>query len=102
MRCATVNTKISIGEGVSAGVQEPVQRQIEYKLASMSATLQSLNAHLEKVRPGQQQPECFVCTMQARLVGGGVYRVETRGPRSDICVSDAASRLARTIKRNAR
>ena len=93
-----MNSKLAIGEGVPAAIEPDLRRQIRVKTASLDASVASLSTRLEV--DDASQPGWLVCLMQARLVSGATYHVETRGLRPEVCVADAASRLVRAIGRD--
>ena len=96
-----MNSKVTIGPGVAPRLEGSIDRQLNFKLASLSASLRSVHATLSTL-PREVNPRGkveYLCKISARVTNGASYEVENIGPEPHMCVADAASRLARTITR---
>ena len=90
--------ELELDEGLQAAWADRIRRQIDFKLASLTAHVRMVQVWLS-VTEDKTGDDMYRCTMRATLGGGVVEEVETTGPLPNICVADAAARLARTIAR---
>lgn len=92
-------------------LHDSMRRQLEYKLSSYSDLITHVHATLvyndvspglvsnkPGVQPGQSKP-WFSCELVAKLKNGEQLQAHTKGQQPNICIADAASRLARTTAR---
>ncbi len=90
--------ELEVQEGLQAAWADRIRRQIDFKLASLTAHVRMVRVRLS-VTPDKTGNDVYRCTMQATLAGSVVEEAITTGPLPNICVADAAARLARTIAR---
>ncbi len=90
--------EIDIDTGLDAVWRERIDRQISYKFASAGAIVRMLSVRLELDE--ERGASIYHCRMQARLKNGERRDAETKGAYPNMCVADAAARLARSIRRD--
>ena len=78
--------------------RDRMSRQINFKFASAATSVRLLNARL--VVANEADSPLYTCEMEARLRNGERRSVETQGLHPNICIADAAARLARSIRRD--
>ena len=87
---------------VSASELEPwlprVHRQLNLNLSSLRENVRTVDVRLDKE---QGNPVARItCRMQALLQDERQVMVDTNGSNPNICIADAAARLARTVGRD--
>ncbi len=90
--------EIDLDAGLDGVWRERIDRQISYKFASAGATVRMLSVQLELAE--EQDAPIYHCRMEARLKSGERRHAETKGTYPNMCVADAAARLARSIRRD--
>ena len=90
--------EIDIDAGLDGPWRERMSRQINFKFASAAASVRLLTARLKVASDGGSP--LYVCEMEGRLRNGERRTVETQGSHPNICIADAAARLARSIRRD--
>lgn len=95
-----MHTHINIGPGIADKLQASLKRQLQFKVASLSASIHSLNVNLT-VAPREAGAEpWYHCRIEARLHNGASVRASMQGSQPNMCIADAASRLARKTARS--
>ena len=97
-----MNLTINIGPGVPNMLEKKLRRQLSYKLAAFEPSVKGLVATLSLEENRLHKTTWYLCQMRASLIGGGQYSFELRSAHPNICIADAASRLARQISRKTR
>ena len=92
-----MNVEIIIGE-LDSRWRERVSREIDLKFASAGSNVRLLIASLRVLKVNEG--ELYTCEIEARLRSGKRRKVETQGGHPNICIADAAARLARSIRRD--
>ena len=77
-----------------------IQRQLDFKIASLRERVNRLEVNLDQ-QLLDSAPK-FTCTMYARLQDGQVKIAQTGGEHPNVCIADAAARLARSVSRETR
>ena len=90
--------EIDIGADLEPAWRERIDRQINFKFASAGTNVRLLNVRLEL--KDEQGSSVYMCLMEARLKNGGRKSVVTQGMHPNMCIADAAARLARSISRD--
>lgn len=89
---------IRIDPGVSARFGTSLERQVGYKLAAFDDAVARLDASLLEVGRADQGP-LFECRLDVEMDTGERFALSARGPRLQICIADAVSRLNRKLSR---
>ena len=79
-------------------LRDSLQRLLEYRLASRSDAIEMIEATLAKQHDTNQE-SWYTCNLQVTLTSGVELCTKMRGPNPNVCVADAASRLARSVAR---
>ncbi len=90
---------ITLAKGLSESWRDRIQRQVDYKLASKAGSIRSLTIRLTPA-VGPTMQDSLLCAIDAKLADGQVESVRVTGA-PNMCIADAASRLSRSIGRNA-
>ena len=83
---------------VSTRLQSSMHRQLKYKLASYADSVERVHASLVADVDHNNQSR-YTCTVTATMHDGTDTAATTKGSAPNICIADAASRLARTVSR---
>jgi len=89
---------IDVASALSDVWDTRIHRQIDFKLRPKSDSVRSLTVRLAKL-DGANTAKLYECTMHARLRDGADVETVARG-LPNVCIADAASRLAREISRS--
>ncbi len=89
---------IRIDPGVSARFGTSLERQVGYKLAAFDDAVARLDASLHEV-VGAVKGTLYECRLDVELDSGERFALSARGPRLQICIADAVSRLNRKLSR---
>ena len=90
--------EIDIEHGLDPSLHRRVNRQINFKLASVGAQVRVLTVNLGVT--GVHGERFYACTMEARLQTGERKVAHTEGKQPNMCIADAAARLARSLRRD--
>jgi hypothetical protein len=77
-----------------------ISRQLDLHFASLRRRVQAVDVRLH--RQNTTSEAGFVCDMQVRLRDERRLSVNARGANPNICIADAAARMARTVSREVR
>jgi ribosome-associated translation inhibitor RaiA len=89
---------VRFGEPDLTRWRQRVHRQLHLNLASSRARVHAVRVRLN--RQGVTPEARFACEMQARLKDDRRLSVYTHGSNPNVCIADAAARLARTLSRH--
>lgn len=90
--------EIEIEDGLELNVQRQVNRQINFKFASAGAHVRVLSVSIGTTEDHGEF--LYACQMDASLHNGGRKTAHTEGKHPNMCITDAAARLARSICRD--
>ena len=93
--------ELSTSTDFSERLRQSMQRQLEYKLASFADMVGRVHAELT-THSSQAAAPFYRCEVTAVLADGSERCAITQGQLPNICIADAASRLARTIARESK
>ena len=80
--------------------RERIHRQLDFKIATLSDLVSRLEVSLERQFEGTSP--LFTCNMQAHMPDGRIKVARTGGEYPNVCIADAAARLARSVGREVR
>ncbi len=91
---------ISLADELPSSWRTQIQRQIDFKLASVSSSVRMLRISLTILATPSNDP-IHSCHMSAQLQDGTIEEVTATG-LANVCIADSAARLARSIGRKAK